>query len=73
MYEMDEYVCGVNGKNITLKAAYLKVHGLKEENSFRRTNLSSRDSDMDSEGRKVEPPSTSMKRLKEETTLYRRP
>ncbi|MBJ8831813.1 hypothetical protein [Citrobacter sp. Cpo126] len=74
VYEMDEYVCGVNGKKYNIKGGVPKGSWIERgKNSFRRTNLSSWDSDMDSEGRKVEPPSTSMKRLKEETTLYRRP
>lgn len=72
VYEMDEYVCGVNGKKYKIKGGVPKGSWIERgKETFRRTHLSSRDSDMDSEGRKVEPPSVSIKRLREETSLYR--
>ncbi|RNL69921.1 hypothetical protein D7I40_16375 [Citrobacter sp. MH181794] len=71
--EMDEYVCGVNGKTYKIKGGVPKGSWIERgKNLFRRTSVSSWDSDIDSEGRKVESPSASIKRLKEETSLYRR-
>lgn len=73
VYEMDEYICGVNGQKYEIKGGVPKGSWIERgENLFRWTNASSWDSDMDSEGRKVEPPSVSIKRLNEEKFLYRR-
>ncbi|WP_196208352.1 hypothetical protein [Citrobacter sp. Res13-Sevr-PEB04-36] len=73
VYEMDEYVCGVNGKKYKIKGGVPKDSWIERgKDLFRRTSLISWDSDIDSEGRKVEPPSTSIKRLNEETISYRR-
>lgn len=73
VYEMDEYICGVNGKKYKIKGSVPKGSWIERgKDLFRQTSLSSWYSDIDSEGRKVEPPSTSIKRLNEETILYRR-
>lgn len=73
VYEMDEYVCGVNGKTYKIKGGVPKGSWIERgKNLFRRTSVSSWDSDIDSEGRKVESPSSRIKRLKEETSLYKR-
>lgn len=73
VYEMDEYVCGVNGKTYKIKGGVPKGSWIERgKDLFRRTGVSSWDSDIDSEGRKVESPSASIKRLKEETSLYGR-
>ncbi|EJX9746853.1 hypothetical protein OE352_002902, partial [Salmonella bongori] len=73
VYEMDEYVCGVNGKTYKIKGGVPKGSWIERgKNLFRRTSVSSWDSDIDSEGRKVESPSLRIKRLKEETSLYKR-
>ncbi|HEF0024364.1 TPA: hypothetical protein R8G79_003345 [Citrobacter amalonaticus] len=73
VYEMDEYICGVNGQKYEIKGGVPKGSWIERGgNLFRWTNASSWDSDMDSEGRKVEPPSVSIKRLNEEKFLYRR-
>ncbi|AUT97437.1 hypothetical protein C3454_09975 [Citrobacter europaeus] len=72
-YEMDEYVCGANGRTYKIKGGVPKGSWIeREKNLFRLTRLSSWDNDIDSEGRKIEPPSSRIKRLKEETSLYRR-
>ncbi|HGW5060460.1 TPA: hypothetical protein ACNH5O_003873 [Citrobacter koseri] len=72
VYEMDEYICGVNGQKYKIKGGVPRGSWIERgKETFRRTHLSSWDSDMDSEGRKVEPPSVSIKRLREETSLYR--
>lgn len=72
-YEMDEYVCGANGRTYKIKGGVPKGSWIEREKGlFRRTSLSSWDSDIDSEGRKIESPSSRIKRLKEETSLYRR-
>ncbi|HAU4367367.1 TPA: hypothetical protein F6W26_05450 [Citrobacter amalonaticus] len=73
VYEMDEYICGMNGQKYEIKGGVPKGSWIERgENLFRRTNASSWDSSIDSEGRKVEPPSVSIKRLNEEKFLYRR-
>ncbi|EAM8930946.1 hypothetical protein CBJ29_06785 [Salmonella enterica] len=73
VYEMDEYVCGVNGKTYKIKGGVPKGSWIERgKKLFRRTSVSSWDSDIDSEGRKVESPSSRIKRLKEETSLYKR-
>ncbi|QLR76236.1 hypothetical protein HV336_04760 [Citrobacter freundii] len=73
VYEMDEYICGANGQKYKIKGGMPRGSEIERgKEIFRRTYLSSWDSDMDSEGRKVEPPSVSIKRLREETSLYRR-
>ncbi|HAU3358158.1 TPA: hypothetical protein JDL67_000733 [Salmonella enterica subsp. salamae] len=73
VYEMDEYVCGVNGKTYKIKGGVPKGSWIERgKNLFRRTSVSFWDSDIDSEGRKVESPSSRIKRLKEETSLYKR-
>ncbi|HCL5071498.1 TPA: hypothetical protein N2F43_000721 [Salmonella enterica] len=73
VYEMDEYVCGVNGKIYKIKGGVPKGSWIERgKNLFRRTSVSFWDSDIDSEGRKVESPSSRIKRLKEETSLYKR-
>lgn len=73
VYEMDEYICGVNGQKYEIKGGVPKGSWIERGgNLFRRTNASSWDRDMDSEGRKVEPPSVSIKRLNEEKFLHRR-
>ena len=73
VYEMDEYICGVNGQKYEIKGGVPKGSRIERgKEPFRRTYLSSWDSDIDLEGRKVEPPSGSIKRLNEESFLYRR-
>ncbi|MGC6094984.1 hypothetical protein [Citrobacter portucalensis] len=73
VYKMDEYICGANGQKYKIKGGMPRGSEIERgKEIFRRTYLSSWDSDMDSEGRKVEPPSVSIKRLREETSLYRR-
>ncbi|WP_196210808.1 hypothetical protein [Citrobacter sp. Res13-Sevr-PEB04-36] len=73
VYEMDEYICGVNGKTYKIKGGVPKGSSIEcGRDLFRQVNLSSWDSDIDSEGRKVESPSSRIKRLKEETSLYKR-
>lgn len=73
VYEMDEYICGMNGQKYEIKGGVPKGSWIERgENLFRRTNASSWDSSIDSEGRKVESPSVSIKRLNEEKFLYRR-
>ena len=73
VYEMDEYICGVNGQKYEIKGGVPKGSRIERgKEPFRRTYLSSWDSDIDLEGRKVEPPSVSIKRLNEESFLYRR-
>ncbi|HAU5594253.1 TPA: hypothetical protein JD313_003214 [Citrobacter amalonaticus] len=73
VYEMDGYICGMNGQKYEIKGGVPKGSWIERgENLFRRTNASSWDSSIDSEGRKVEPPSVSIKRLNEEKFLYRR-
>ncbi|SQH39637.1 Uncharacterised protein [Salmonella enterica] len=73
VYEMDEYVCGVNGKTYKIKGGVPKGSWIERgKDLFRRTSVSFWDSDIDSEGRKVESPSSRIKRLKEETSLYKR-
>ncbi|ECI0414810.1 hypothetical protein AH332_16235 [Salmonella enterica subsp. salamae] len=73
VYEMDEYVCGVNGKTYKIKGGVPKGSWIERgKNLFRRTSVSFWDSDIDSEGQKVESPSSRIKRLKEETSLYKR-
>ncbi|EPQ6909661.1 hypothetical protein ACUVZB_004535 [Citrobacter freundii] len=72
-YEMDEYVCGANGRTYKIKGGVPKGSWIEREKVlFRQTSLSSWDSDIDSEGRKIESPSSRIKQLKEETSLYRR-
>ncbi|ECE5988971.1 hypothetical protein DLB09_06240 [Salmonella enterica subsp. salamae] len=72
VYEMDEYVCGVNGKTYKIKGGVPKGSWIERgRNLFRRTSVSFWDSDIDSEGRKVESPSSRIKRLREETSLFR--
>ncbi|MBJ9862003.1 MULTISPECIES: hypothetical protein [Citrobacter] len=73
VYEMDEYICGMNGQKYEIKGGVPKGSWIERGgNLFRWTNASSWDSSIDSEGRKVEPPSVSIKRLNEEKFLYRR-
>ncbi|HCM1944515.1 TPA: hypothetical protein N3A50_002756 [Salmonella enterica subsp. salamae serovar 30:g,m,s:e,n,x] len=72
VYEMDEYVCGVNGQKYKIKGGVPGGSWIERgKEIFRRIPFSSWYSDMDSEGRKVEPSSVSIKRLREETSLYR--
>lgn len=72
VYEMDEYVCGVNGQKYKIKGGVPGGSWIERgKEIFRRIHFSFWYSDMDSEGRKVEPPSVSIKRLREETPLYR--
>ncbi|MDE9575360.1 hypothetical protein L2106_18395 [Citrobacter portucalensis] len=73
VYEMDEYVCGVNGKTYKIKGGVPKGSWIERgKDLFRQTRVSSWDNNIDSEGRKVEPPSSRIKRLKEGTSLYKR-
>ncbi|MBE0077944.1 hypothetical protein FOT67_15080, partial [Citrobacter portucalensis] len=73
VYEMDEYVCGVNGKTYKIKGGVPKGSWIERgKYLFRQTRVSSWDNNIDSEGRKVEPPSSRIKRLKEGTSLYKR-
>ncbi|HCB5733721.1 TPA: hypothetical protein M1I42_004535, partial [Salmonella enterica subsp. salamae serovar 42:r:-] len=72
VYEMDEYVCGVNGQKYKIKGGVPGGSWIERgKEIFRRIHFSSWYSDMNSEGRKVEPPSVSIKRLREETSLFR--
>lgn len=72
VYEMDEYVCGVNGQKYKIKGGVPRGSWIERgKEIFRRIHFSSWYSDMNSEGRKVEPPSVSIKRLREETSLFR--
>ncbi|HFJ2069576.1 TPA: hypothetical protein ACGTP1_003636 [Salmonella enterica] len=72
VYEMDEYVCGVNGQKYKIKGGVPRGSWIERgKEIFRRIHFSSWYSDMNSERRKVEPPSVSIKRLREETSLFR--
>lgn len=72
VYEMDEYVCGVNGQKYKIKGGVPRGSWIERgKEIFRRIHFSSWYSDMNSEGRKVEPLSVSIKRLREETSLFR--
>ncbi|MDI9801676.1 hypothetical protein [Citrobacter koseri] len=51
VYEMDEYICGVNGRKYKIKGGVPRGSDIERgKEIFRRINSGSWDSDMDSEG-----------------------